>query len=101
MACRCRLPRISEGGFGMTRIIGLPRSRRRRYAAVALPLVLLAALILAIGGAASNTELASFEIEGDQVSGIFNGGGGVPPTVTGEDWLDGGPGTGALVCTAS
>jgi hypothetical protein len=79
------------------RIVGPAGSRRRRRLILLAPLAMLAALLLAISGSASNSTLANFEIEGDLFSGIFNGNGG-GPTATSEDWVDGGPGTGALIC---
>jgi hypothetical protein len=72
-------------------------ARRTRIRLVSLVTAVGASLGLAIGVAlAFNPTLSNFEIEGDLTSGIFNGGGSVP-TVTGVDWADGGPGTGALL----
>ena len=56
-----------------------------------------ASLGLAVGVAfAFNATLSNFEIDGDLKSGVNEGVGG-GPTVTGVDWFDSGPGTGALL----
>ena len=79
------------------RIFGAKGTRRKRRVALIVPLTGIAALAVAVTVFASNSTLANFEIEGDLYSGVFNGGGG-GPTSTGLDWVDGGPGDGALIC---
>jgi hypothetical protein len=73
-------------GFGF-------RSRRRRKAAIAGTLAMAVAVVAAISVFAFNSPLTTFEIDGNIYSGEVNA-----TTVTGLDWIDGGPGTGALVC---
>lgn len=63
-----------------TRIIGPTGSRRRRRIFLLVPLASLAALILAVAGSATNTDLGKFEIDGDLVATTSNG--------STEDWVN-------------
>src|SRR5262245_55180907 len=64
----------------MTRIVGARGSRRRRRVFLLVPLASLAALILAVAGSATNTDLGKFEIDGDLVATTSNG--------STEDWVN-------------
>ncbi len=78
------------------RVLGARGGKRRRRLILALPVAVLAALLLALSGSAGNSNLTNFEIDGDLFSGVFN----VTPTATGLDWVAGTTGSGVLVCPA-